>query len=127
MRTFRLLTLCALISGCATYRPASLPVAEPGADLDSRIPAIEEGDVVRVTLASGRTVSGKVTWMRSEQIALDRGGNYDYEELVILTSGIESIEVRRQSDGSIERGWFLTLGAAALFGAYLALHNLGLN
>ena len=69
-----LLTICAFLAGCATYRPASIPGvgAAPG-------------------------------------------------------PGEECAEVRDQSDGQIESGWFIGLGVAALVATYLSLQSIGMN
>jgi hypothetical protein len=125
MRFFWLATLCVFISGCATYRPASVPVAEPGTEFDEATSSILEGDTARIALHSGKKVSGKVLWLSSEKLALDRGGNYDNEELVIGISEIDQVEIRNQSDGQIEKRWFLSLGAAAVVATYVALRNAG--
>ena len=83
--------------------------------------------MVRLTLHSGKTVSGKVLWLGREKIALDRGGNYDNETLVIAAAEVDRAELRNLSDSSIERIWFLALGAALVCGAYISMHNYGWN
>lgn len=126
MRLFWLVTLCAFISGCATYRPASVPVVETGTGFAEGTSSVVEGDAVRISLHSGKEATGKVLWLNGEKLALDRGGNHDNEELVIDIAEIDRVEIRDQSDGQIERNWFLSLGAAALVAAYVGLRSMRL-
>ncbi|MBE0564510.1 MAG: hypothetical protein IH621_01015 [Krumholzibacteria bacterium] len=124
---FELVTICAFIAGCTTYRPASIPVAESATDPGEEHSLILEGDAVRMVLHSGEEVSGKVIWLTNEELALGNRGNYGDEDLVIKVSEIEYAEIRDQSDSQIERRWFVSLGAAALVAAYIGLRGIGMN
>ncbi len=126
-RYFWVVTLCAFLSGCATYRPASIPEAEPEAGSSEEGPSILEGDTVRLVLRSGKKVSGKVLWLTRDEIALGRRGNYGDDDLVIKFSETEYAEIRDQSDGQIERSWFVSLGVAALISAYVGLRSIDMN
>lgn len=127
IRYFWLVTLCAFISGCTTYRPASVPVAKSETDSGEESSSILEGDAVRIVLYSGETVSGRVLWLTNEKLALGSRGNYGDEDLVIDVSEIDCAEIRDQSDGQIERRWFVSLGVAALVATYIGLRSIGMN
>lgn len=127
IRCFWLVALCAFISGCTTYRPASIPEAASAAGSGEERTSIREGDTVRVVLHSGEKVSGRVLWSTSEELALGSRGNYGDEDLVIEVSEIDYAEIRDQSDGQIERRWFVSLGVAALVAAYIGLRSIGMN
>lgn len=128
MRCLLLVAICTSISGCSTYRPASIRATERrGVGVNEVSPNIMEGDTVRLVLSSGARVSGKILWLTDKRLAVDRGGNYDNEELVIDVSQIELAEIRDQSEGQIERSWFLSLGVLALISAFIGLHHMGLN
>lgn len=58
-------------------------------------------------------------------MVLDRGGNYDHEEMVISLAEIEHAEFRSQSDGQIEGHWFLALGAALAVSILVTLRSMG--
>ncbi len=122
-----LVGLCALATGCATYRPVTIPSATTEAASPEAAPTIYEGDAVRITLVSGKELSGKVLWVSGTALGLNRGGNYDYEERVISFAEIESLTYRSQSDGQIELGWFAAIGAALVASVYFVLRNLRLN
>ena len=122
-----LFTLCVFVSGCTTYRPSSIPDAVPEMGSGEESPSVLEGDTVRIILYSGKGVSGKVLWMTNEEIALGSRGNYGDEDLIIKVSTIEYVEVREQSDGELEKRWFLGLGAAAVIGAYIGLRSINMN
>jgi hypothetical protein len=125
MRRFRLIVLCVFLSGCATYRPATVPVVGPGAGIPEDASAIREGDTVRLVLHSGEKASGKVLSLDGGKLVLDLGGNYDHEERVIGLSEIEHAEFRNQSDGQIEGHWFLALGAALAVSILVTLRSMG--
>lgn len=122
-----LVTLCIVLSGCTTYRPAAIPGAGSERDSGEGNASIRLGDTVRIVLHSGETVSGKVLWITKEEIALGSRGNYGDEDLVIKVSTIDLVEVRDQSDGQIEGRWFIGLGVAALIAAYVSLRSTGWN
>lgn len=125
MRRFRLIVLCVFLSGCATYRQATVPVVGPGAGIPEDAAAIREGDTVRLVLHSGEKASGKVLSLDGGKLVLDLGGNYDHEEMVVSLAEIEYAEFRNQSDGQIEGHWFLALGAAAAFGVLVTIRSIG--
>jgi hypothetical protein len=124
MRRIWLIALCVLLSGCATYRQATVPVVGPGAGIPEDASAIREGDTVRLVLDSGETASGKVLALDDEKLVLDRGGNYDHEEQVIGLAEIEYAEFRNESDGQIEGHWFLAIGAALAVGVLVTLRSI---
>ena len=125
MRRIWLIALCVFLSGCATYRQATVPVMGPGARNPDDTSSILEGDTVRLVLDSGETASGKVLRLDDEKLVLDLGGNYDHEERVIGLAEIEHAEFRNESDGQIEGHWFLAIGAALAVSILVTLRSMG--
>lgn len=124
-RLFWVSTLCVFVSGCATYRSASLPEPVPEMGSGGGGSSVREGDTVRILLRSGETVSGEVMWMTNEEVSLGNRGNYGGEDLAVAISTIESIEVRNESDGEIEGLWFISMGVALLISAFIGLQSMG--
>ncbi len=125
MRRIWLIALCVFLSGCATYRQATVPVMGPGAGIPDDTSSILEGDTVRLVLDSGETASGKVLRLDDEKLVLDLGGNYGHEEQVIGLAEIEHAEFRNESDGQIEGHWFLAIGAALAVSVLVTLRSIG--
>ena len=116
---FRLVALCMVVSGCATYKSVNVSTAEPVVRAGDEFSSIWEGDVVRTVLHSGKKIAGRVLWLTDEKLALDRGGNYGNEVVVIDVADIDYAEVRIQSDGQLEGLWFAAIGAALVATIYL--------
>ncbi len=114
-----LLGAMALVNfGCASYQRA--PVAA-----DAPAGTWPEGTNVRVVLHSGDKYTGRILRSTTEEIALDGLGNYGESEIVLSLADVDYVEVRQQSDGEIEQGWFILLGVALVTTFFLS--NWGLN
>ena len=124
-RTLWLITLCAFLSGCATYQPITESGTVPNLEPRGRTQNITEGSNVRVTLLSGEKFIGKVTRLTSETLVLGSRGNYGHEDVAVAIADIELIEVRIQSDAHIERRWFVALASALVVSAIYGLRQLG--
>ena len=116
-----MLTLLCFLTGCATYSPVVvLPdEARPGAAGPGN--EARPGDAIRVTLLDGTRYVGKLQFITSDQwLHLDLGGNYSFEKLAIPLNKVALVEVRDQSDSSIET--FLLLSSLAALVIY-AIHG----
>ena len=103
-------------SGCATY--SRIEVTDPDSsghpiDFDARL---FEGDPVRGVLNSGEKFEGILVEVSETKLVVDGFGNYGESQYKLVASEIAYIEVRDQSGGQIEGGWFLLLGVAAVTG-----------
>ena len=116
-------TFIVAASGCATYQRTV--VSGEGAEdaVVDRAKLVEEGTTVRVKLLSGETVGGTVLSVTDNEIELGSRGNYGHENATVRISDVNYIEVREQSDGLIEGGWFvgILIGLSVLL--YSALQN----
>ena len=87
-------TIVVFVSGCA-YRPAVLPQSDATADAADRQEQVEAGTTVRISLAGGETITGKVESVTAGGIVLYvQHDRTVYERLEIHAAEIESIEVR---------------------------------
>jgi len=73
-----------------------------------------------VTLRSGENLTGKVAWLTNDELALVGRENYGHSDMVVRVADIEHIEIREQSDGDIERRWFVGMGMAAVLSVLLS-------
>jgi hypothetical protein len=89
-----------------------LPVAGPVADDQAPIPTATPHSKVKVTLVSGKVVTGQVLRVSPEEIVL-RDPNYGYAELVISSSDIVVIEEEFKSEEDRENNKFAVWAAIA--------------
>jgi hypothetical protein len=115
-RSVLVVLVFAFQSGCASYRPATIP-SEAGSpqsvavhdSSDSKVAISPEGgagDVVRagskvrIELIGGGRVEGEVLRVSVEEIVIRKVGNYGLEERSILAGEIAVLEVRHESSGT---------------------------
>ncbi len=116
---FRIVLVLLLIlsqAGCASYRPAVLPIESPPAEMadvnrqydgeisvnrsDSGENVVGVGDEVRIILRSGDVVEGEVLRLSDTDLVLGNFGNYGVVETVIGFSDIEGVEARYSAQGA---------------------------
>ena len=90
-------TLCAFVSGCSSYRSASLPRTDPVDVEEARVEETKIGHSARITLLSGEVITGEVSSVTSSSIKVFRVGNYGLEESTVAASDIAGIEVEHSS------------------------------
>ena len=108
-------------SGCTSYRRAALPGSVGMVAPSAEICTVVEGSSVRIGLRTGETVSGTVSSISAEELVLGGRGNYAHSDVVVRIAEIDYVEMREQSDGQVERGWFFGLFVAAVVGLVLSL------
>ena len=99
-RILAAVVLVAFVSGCASFRPASLSLDE-SADAGATVSdVVEAGQNVRVTLISGEIIEGKVASVFEAGLAVGHMGNYGYTECTVAASEIALLEIQSWSSGS---------------------------
>lgn len=92
-RGFRVVALCALVSGCAGQRYAFSPGASAGPTPAGLADSVERGSQVRVVLLSDEVVEGKVSWVTDAEVAIRQVGEITARERVVEAKEIARIEV----------------------------------
>ena len=118
-RLFWMVMLCAFLSGCSTYRSVSLPRSDSTAVSNEAEETVKTGWSVRIALRSGESVSGEVSQILDESLALGKLGNYGYEERIIKFGEVESIEVEQAS--GVESVVMISVAAVAVLGLFAGL------
>jgi len=122
----------AFLSGCATYKNASLPGdgTNTPTEQDGKI-VVQQGAIVRVTLSSGEIVTGEVIEVSSKELVLEASGALAPEKRIISSSDVQKIEIEKfdHSEKRVAKttAIFVVVGAvvlAALIFAYNGLGNL---
>jgi len=91
------LTLAAFLSGCSSYRPASLPSVVPEEVESKSEKKIWVGANARITLNTGKIVAGTVTAVTADSISVGCVGNYGLEVTSITADEIALIEAEYSS------------------------------
>ena len=124
-RVFWVLSLVFFLVGCTTYRPGYVPGEPQGVQAGAEDGPVRVGSTVRITLKDGNSVSGKVTALSNEELVLGGRGNYGFEDLTINVKDIENVEIRNESDSTIELGWFVAITVLLVGGVIYAYSQLG--
>jgi hypothetical protein len=99
-RILAAVVLVAFVSGCASYRPASLSLDE-AADAGATVhDEVEAGQKVRLTLVSGEVIEGEVASVTEDGLTVGRSGNYGYTERTVAANEIALLEIQSWSSGS---------------------------
>ena len=107
--------------GCATYRQAVLPRAVVSESTVAAEQIVVEGAHVKVQLVSGETYEGVVNMIAADKLELGELANYGLSSLDIDFSDIETISIRQQEDGQIERRWFAGMLLAVIIAVAISL------
>ncbi len=107
--------------GCATYRQAVLPGSVSSESSVAVEEIVVEGSYVKLQLHSGETYEGLIKKITADKIELGGLANYGLSSLDIDLSDIESISIRQEDDGQIERLWFTGMLLAVIIGIAMAL------
>lgn len=109
-------------TGCGTYRLAAMPgMAEPQAET-VQVETIKVGADVKMELKTGEILTGKVSAVSDEFVALGKIGNFGPEQNEYLWSDIQQIEVFK---AAIFKSVILT--ASGFFVSFVALCFYGLS
>ena len=92
-----LAVLCIFVSGCAGYRPASLPGSNSPDEIGGSETVVEVGAEVKLEKRTGDVVSGRVMRISDTFIVLETSGNTGFSEFQIEFDQISSLEVRKGS------------------------------
>ena len=93
-----LIVLATFVSGCAGYRNSYLPSEGLSNELPiSSEEIVQVGQVGRIFLKNGTSISGTITEVSAESVIVGKVGNYGFEETLILATDIERIEVESRS------------------------------
>lgn len=105
-----LFVMTLVVGGCSTYRSVRMPDAPEQAPAGDPRPTIRAGNLVRVTLASGETLSGKVWRVSPDELVVGIVANHAVEGRVMLRQDIQAIEECSGTTGSnIGLGFLATL------------------
>ena len=113
------LTLAAFLSGCSSYRHASLPGVVPEEAESKSENKIWVGQNARITLNSGKVLAGTVKTVTADSISVGRIGNYGLEVTSANADEIALIEVEYSS--KTENIIAVSAIAALIVGAVLSL------
>lgn len=98
-QVFWAVSLLLFLSGCSSYRSAILPGLD-NPPQNSKAPiVVTKRSNVRVTLKSGKVVSGEVLRVSEKELVFGRPGNFGLEEEAHPAEEIEKIEVEFNSGG----------------------------
>jgi len=120
------------LSGCASYRPATMPSGtDPALSVEVQEKSFAEvqasptkgdgekvrvGNEVRIELIDGVRIEGEVLRLSEEEIVVGKVGNYGLEKISIRADEIAVLETRHESGGAnIVAG-----GMAVIIVAFLA-------
>ena len=124
------ITILAFLSGCTSYRHASLPGAPVDTAANENSHFVKVGSRVKVTLTGGEVVTGEVLQVSGNELVLTGDGNYGYSERSLSTSDIVAIEMEYTSSSdkkkNVEIVLFsvLALGIAAYIGFVNAMEGM---
>lgn len=124
-RVLWVLSLVFFLAGCASYKPGYVPGDAHGGQAGTGDGPVRVGSTVRITLKEGNTVSGKITALSNEELVLGGRGNYGFEDLTINVQDIENVEIRNESDSTIELGWLVAITVLLVGGVIYAYSQLG--
>jgi hypothetical protein len=113
------LTLAAFLSGCSSYRHASLPGVVPEEVESNSETKIWIGQNARITLNSGKVVAGTVEAVTADSISVGRIGNYGLEVTSAKADEIALVEVEYSS--RTENIIVISVVAGAIVGGILAV------
>ncbi len=95
-RVFLLLGLCCFIVGCSGYRQIALPdPASAGDSAQAQLKILKKGMDVRVTLNSGKKLTGKVIDITEVSLTIGKPGNYGFQKTEIPRADILSVEAEQ--------------------------------
>ena len=83
MRLIWFVTLCAFVSGCASWQPATLPGPDSEPIPDEKELVVQQRSKVRVTTRGGAVIEGEVTDIAGNQLTILKPGNYGRDERVV--------------------------------------------
>ncbi|MBK9304627.1 MAG: hypothetical protein IPM94_12265 [bacterium] len=89
-----------VVGGCTTYRSVRLPDAPDQAPTGDPRPTIRAGNLVRVTLANGDTLSGEVWRVSPDELAVGIVANHAVEERVVPRQDIQALEECGGTEGA---------------------------
>ncbi len=112
-RCVALILIVSLVSGCTTYRVASIQGSPQGAPVT--VQEIEPGDKVRVTLNSGEVREFSVTAVDADRISGD-GEAHNFSDIKVL-------EVRRADESA--NATIVAVAAIMVFLTFLLLDEFG--
>jgi exosome complex RNA-binding protein Csl4 len=129
-RTIWCFVLLVFLSGCATYKRASLPGDGESTSAEKNgIIVVHKGAIVRVTLSGGEIVTGKVIEVSSEALVLEINGALAPEKRTIPSSGVQKIEIEKfdRSEKRVAKTTaIVVVVGAVLFAAFLySIRGLG--
>ena len=88
---------CLYLTGCAGYRPASLPGSHSPGEVGDSDHTVEVGSQVKLTKTTGEAVSGKVVSISAEHLVLEQSGPDERMEQAVEFDQIASLEVKKGS------------------------------
>lgn len=97
MRFIWFVTLCAFVSGCASWQSATLPGLDSEPIPDEKEVVVQQSSKVRVTTRVGEVIEGEVTDIASDQLTILKPGNYGRDERVVRFQDIHSVEIEQGS------------------------------
>lgn len=103
------------LTGCTAFRPVAIPGSNfPPESEEQEFRELNVGDPVRITVHSGKILTGKIERISPKEITIGTNGNRGYEQTTVRLAEVSSLEVEGVG-GPLE----LLGGAASIAGVFV--------